>query len=76
MTALSPVVNADMPSGAVGSWFIGQADTIRGGESGIRTAIAEARRAGGVNLTVRFLDAATGRCRYLARVKQPEATSP
>lgn len=75
MTALSPVVNADMPSGAVGSWFIGQADTIRGGEGAIRTAIAEARRAGGVNLTVRFLDSSTGRCRYLARVKQqPEAT--
>lgn len=68
------IVNADKPDGGVGSWHVGYADTIRETERGIRHAVGLARDAGGTAICVRFLDRKTGGCRYLARIKEQEAT--
>lgn len=62
------IVNADLPDGKIGSWHVGYHDTMRATESGIRTAIAEARAARGTAIAVRLVEVATGRCRYITRV--------
>jgi hypothetical protein len=66
----SVIVNAATPANRVASYYVGWHDTIRAAEAGIRHAVGLARAAGGTAICVRFIDRDTGRCRYLARVKQ------
>jgi hypothetical protein len=65
---LYPVVNATMPDGTVGTWIGGIHESIRESEGAIRTALAEARAASGVDLRISFIEPSTGRCRYRVRV--------
>jgi NMD protein affecting ribosome stability and mRNA decay len=66
---LYPVINATMADGTMRSWFAGESDTIRESEAAIRTALAEARAANGVDVRIAFVEPDTGRCRYRVRVR-------
>jgi hypothetical protein len=66
---LYPQITATMPDGTVGTWIGGIHESIRESENTIRTALAEARAASGVDLRISFLEPTTGRCRYRVRVK-------
>jgi hypothetical protein len=65
---MQALINYDTADGALHTLYVGDVATLQAAETGLRSAVDEARVHGGTNLRVRMIDPSNGRCVYSARV--------